>query len=98
MRLHEEEETKEAAEQRVAELMLRNQTLEQETVSQRHIIHLEKLKTEKESKDLEEQKNQLMDELEQEKMKLEDDIRDLNDKKVWPTNIGPTSLRICQIQ
>ncbi len=66
------------------ELLRRNQALEEETVSQRHIIHLERLKTERESRDLEDQKNQLMDELEQEKMKLEEDIKGLNNKKVSP--------------
>lgn len=65
------------------ELRQRNQALEEETIAQRHIIHLEKIKTEKESKDLEEQKNQLMMDLEQEKRRLEDDIEKLHRNKVF---------------
>ena len=72
----------------MAELLLRNQALEQETLNQRHIIQLEKLKTEKESKDLELQRNQLMDELEQEKRKLEEDISQLSNKKVRGARAG----------
>lgn len=80
--LSEQQETKEAAEQRVAELLLRNEALEEETVTQRHIIHLEQLKTEKESRELDQQKNQLMEDLEQEKLKLEEDIKQLHMNKV----------------
>ena len=64
------------------ELRRKNQVLEEETVAQRHIIHLEKIKTEKESRELKEQKNRLMSDLEQEKQRLEEDILKLNRNRV----------------
>lgn len=72
------------------ELRRRNQALEEETIAQRHIIHLEKIKTEKESMELEEQKNQLMMDLEQEKSRLEDDIEKLHRNKVSHVCIDAT--------
>ena len=77
-----EQQTKAAAEMRVEELLQRNQVLEEETIAQRHIIHLEKIKTEKESHELEEQRNQLMLDLELEKHRLEEDIEKLHKNKV----------------
>lgn len=72
---------------RVEELLQRNQILEEETIAQRHIIHLEKIKTEKESQELEEQRNQLMLDLELEKQRLEEDIGKLHKNRtrqeVW---------------
>ena len=64
------------------ELLRQNQALEEETAAQRHIIHLEKIKTEKEARELEEQRNQLMLDLEQEKQRLEEDIHKLHLNKV----------------
>ena len=64
------------------ELRRQNQILEEETIAQRHIIHLEKIKTEQESRELEEQRNQLMLDLEQEKQRLEDDIDKMHRNKV----------------
>ncbi len=77
-----EQQTKQEAMLLAEELKRRNQMLEEETIAQRHIIHLEKIKTEKESKELEEQRNQLMVDLEQEKQRLEDDIDKLHRNKV----------------
>lgn len=75
-------QTKQEAELRMEELQLQNQILEEETIAQRHIIHLEKIKTEQESRELEEQRNQLMLDLEQEKQRLEDDIDNMHRNKV----------------
>lgn len=80
--LTEEQHTKLAAEMRVEELLQRNLALEEETIAQRHIIHLEKIKTEKESQELEEQRNQLMLDLEVEKRRLEEDIEKLHGNRV----------------
>ncbi len=66
------------------DLLKHNQELEEETVAQRHIIHLEKIRTEKESRELEDQKNQLMLDLEQEKYRLEEDIQKLHKNKATP--------------
>lgn len=75
-------QTKQEAELHMEELRRQNQILEEETIAQRHIIHLEKIKTEQESKELEEQRNQLMLDLEQEKQRLEDDIDKMHRNKV----------------
>lgn len=98
-----EQQTKQEAMLLAEELKRRNQVLEEETIAQRHIIHLEKIKTEKESKELEEQRNQLMMDLEQEKQRLEEDIDKLHRNKVSSktlinscavTVLSP-SLRVC---
>lgn len=82
LHLTEEQKTKLAAELRVKELLEEKQALEEETMTQRHIIHLEQIKTEREARELEEQRDQLMMDLEQEKQRLEEDIRKLHQNKV----------------
>ena len=75
----------EEAQQRMEELLIRNRALEEETLAQKHVIHLEKLKAEKEFEDLKEQKTRLMSDLEQERNKLVSDITQLNKNKVSNT-------------
>lgn len=67
---------------RMKDLVRVNQELEEETIAQRHIIHLEKIKAEQESRELEEQTNQLMQDLAQEKLRLEEDIDKMHKNKV----------------
>lgn len=95
MHLTEEQQIKQLAEQRVEELLQRNQALEEETIEQRHIIHLEKIKTEKESREMEEQHNQLMLDLELEKRRLEEDIGKLSRNKVVACQTLSHSLSVC---
>lgn len=93
LHLTEEQKTKLAAELRVKELLEEKQALEEETMTQRHIIHLEQIKTEREARELEEQRDQLMMDLEQEKQRLEEDIRKLHQNKViHPLTTTPPPL------
>ena len=41
------QQSREETEEKVEELARKNQQLEQETIKQRHLLHLERLKTEK---------------------------------------------------
>lgn len=64
------------------ELQERNKALEEETVTQKHLLHLEKIKAEREYEEIKEEKTRLMSDLEQEKNKLLADIQQLNKNKV----------------
>lgn len=72
----------EEAQQKMEQLLLRNKALEEETMAQKHVIHLEKIKADKEFVDLKEQKTRLLSDLEQERNKLVTDITQLNKNKV----------------
>ena len=64
------------------ELQLRNKALEEETMTQRHLLHLEKVKAEKDYEEIKEEKTRLMSDLELEKNKLLADIHQLSKNKV----------------
>ena len=72
----------EEAQARMEELLERNRALEEETMTQKHLIHLEKLKAEREYEEIKEEKTRLMTDLEQERNKLVADIQQLNKNKV----------------
>lgn len=74
------------------ELVRVNQELEEETIAQRHIIHLEKIKAEQESREMEERTNQLMQDLAQEKLRLEEDIEKMHKNKVSHDLSGHQSI------
>ena len=76
-----EQQSKLEAESKMDELLRAKELLEEENMAQKHLIHLEKLKAEKEYAEMREQKSRLMAELEQEKAKLEGDINKLQKNK-----------------
>lgn len=78
MMVSQEQRSKLEAETRMDELLREKELLEEENMAQKHLIHLEKLKAEKEYAEMREQKSRLMAELELEKVKLEEDINKLH--------------------
>ena len=81
-----EQQSKLEAKSKIDEVLREKELLEEENMAQKHIIHLEKLKTEKEYAETREQKSRLMAGLEQEKLRLERDIDSLRRNKELKMN------------
>ena len=81
-RLSEQQETTEAAEEHVQKLLRCNEGLEDKMAAQCHTLALEQAKTLEGNKELEQQRDQLMQDLEMEKLKVEEDIKQLLLNKV----------------
>lgn len=87
----------ENTENKIEELVRKNELLQEETVAQKHIIQLEKLNSIKEYEEMKESKTRIMSELEQERNKLQDDIHKLqqirqNDSKQEPLSAASEAL------
>lgn len=70
-------------------LVRENQQLQEETIAQRQIIRLDKIRAEQESREFKEQSTQLMQDLEQEKLQLEEDIDKMRKNEVTSAALSP---------
>jgi hypothetical protein len=69
------------AEEKISQLERINEELREETIAQRHVIEMEKLKAQREYEEITLESSRLMEELALEKQKLEEDIELLQKSK-----------------